>query len=172
MATTAAFWFTLCRGSNCNCPVVNILKTCKEMIRLWNSSFFICFCFDWESIDISHRPVTAQLQLVTDHSLTSRRPVSTDRKHIVVRTVNSCRLVSDQSLTSCKTYHRLIGDHKLIPDGHYGLSDRQSVAMKSDENRLQRGHNYHQIISLSVPLKRARYPGDTIWLSKSRTWQS
>ena len=34
MATIAAFWFTLCRHINCNCLIVNILKTCKEMIRL------------------------------------------------------------------------------------------------------------------------------------------
>ena len=43
MATIAAFWFTLWRHSDCNCPVVNILKTCKEMIRLWKASFLYAF---------------------------------------------------------------------------------------------------------------------------------
>ena len=81
MTTIAAFWFTLCRRSNCNCPVVNILKTCKEMIRLWKVSFL--YAFVWLRID---------QQFVFDQSLLScyqspviHRPVSTDRKSIAVR---------------------------------------------------------------------------------------
>ena len=35
---------------------------------------------------------------------------------IAVSTANSWRKVADQSLTSCKTYRRLIGDHTLIPN--------------------------------------------------------
>ena len=80
LATIAAFWFTLCRGSNCNCPVVNILKTCKETVWLWQASFLYAFVLIENRSTISHRPVTAQLQPVTDHSPTIRRPVSTDRK--------------------------------------------------------------------------------------------
>ena len=91
LATIAAFWFTFCRRSNCNCPVVNILKTCKEMVRLWNVSFLYAFVLIENRSTVSHRPVTAQLQPVTDHSPTIRRQVSTDRKLIAVRTVNSCR---------------------------------------------------------------------------------
>ena len=70
---------------NCNCPVVNILKTYKEMIRLWKASFLYAFVLIENRSTVSHRPVTAQLQPVTDHSPTSRRPVSTDRKPIAVR---------------------------------------------------------------------------------------
>ena len=95
---------------------VNILKTCKEMIWLWKASILYALVLIENRSTVSHRLVTAQLQPVTDHSPTSRRLVSTDRKPIALRMVNSCRLVSNQSLTSCKTYHRLIGDHKLIPD--------------------------------------------------------
>ena len=82
MATIAAFCFTLCRHSNCSCPVVNILKTCKEMVRLWNASFLYAFVLIENRSTFSHWPVTAQLQPVIDHSPTIRRPVSTDRKHI------------------------------------------------------------------------------------------
>ena len=74
MATIAAFCFTLCRRSNCNCPVVNILKTCKEMVRLWNASFLYVFVLIENRSTVSHRPVTAQLQPVTDHS-----PIFVDR---------------------------------------------------------------------------------------------
>ena len=91
MAIIAAFWFTLCRRSNCNCPVVNILKTCKEMVRLWNASFLYAFVLIENRSTVSYRPITAQLQPVTDHSPTIRPQVSTDRKPIAVRTVNSCR---------------------------------------------------------------------------------
>ena len=84
MATIEAFWFTLCRRSNCNCPVVNILKTCKEMIWLWKASFLYAFVLIENQSTVGHRPVTAQLQPVTDHSLTSCRPVSTDHKLITV----------------------------------------------------------------------------------------
>ena len=91
MASIATFWFTLYRRGNCNCPVVNILKTCEEMIRLWQASFLYAFVLIENRSTVSHRPVTAQLQLVTDHSPTIRRPVSTDRKLIAVRTINSCR---------------------------------------------------------------------------------
>ena len=91
MTTIAAFWFILCRRSNCNCPVVNILKTCKEMIRLWKASFLYAFVLTENRSTVSHRQVTTQLQPVTDHSPTSRRPVSTDREPIAVPTANSCR---------------------------------------------------------------------------------
>ena len=37
MATTAGFLFLLCRHSNCNSPAVNILTTCKEIIRFWKA---------------------------------------------------------------------------------------------------------------------------------------
>ena len=59
MAPTAAFWFTLCRRSNCSCPVVNILKTCKEMVQLWKASFSYAFVLieNWSTI-ISHRQST------------------------------------------------------------------------------------------------------------------
>ena len=87
LATIAAFWFTLCRRSNCNCPVVNILKTCKETVRLWKASFLYAFVLIENRSTNSHRPVTAQLQPVTNHSPTIRRQVSTDCKHIAVRTV-------------------------------------------------------------------------------------
>ena len=69
MATIVAFWFTLCRCSNCNCPVVNILKTCKEMIRLWKVSL-LCALF-WLRFD---------RQLVSDQSPLScnQSPIFTD----------------------------------------------------------------------------------------------
>ena len=66
MATIAAFWFTLCRHSDCNCPVVNILKTCKEMIRLWKASFLYTFALIENRSTVSHQPVTAQLQPVAE----------------------------------------------------------------------------------------------------------
>ena len=91
LATIAAFWFILCRHGNCNCPVVNILKTCKETVRLWKAFFLYAFVLIENRSTVSHRPVTAQLQPVTNHSPTIRRPVATDRKHIAVHTVNSCR---------------------------------------------------------------------------------
>ena len=43
VASIATFWFTVYRRSNCNCPVVNVLKTCKEMVRLWKASFLYAF---------------------------------------------------------------------------------------------------------------------------------
>ena len=70
MATIAAFCLSLCRRSNCSCPVVNILKTCKEMVRLWNASFLYAFVFIENRSTVSHRPVSAQLQPVTNHSPT------------------------------------------------------------------------------------------------------
>ena len=84
MATIAAFWFSLCRHSNCNCQHVKILKTCKEMIWLWKASFLYAFVMIENRSTVSH-------QSVTDHSPTRRRPVSTDRKPVAVCTVNSCR---------------------------------------------------------------------------------
>ena len=80
MATIAAFWFTLCRHSNCNCPVVNILKTCKEMTRLWKASFLYIFVLIENRLTVSHQPVTAQLQPVTNHS-----PTSLNRSQIKIR---------------------------------------------------------------------------------------
>ena len=56
-----ALWFTLCRRSNCNCPVVNILKIFKEMVRLWKASFLYAFVLIENRSTVSHRPVTAQL---------------------------------------------------------------------------------------------------------------
>ena len=70
MATIAAFWFTLCRHSNCNCPAVNILKICKEMVWLWKASFLYAFVLIENRSTVSHLPVTAQLQPVTNHSPT------------------------------------------------------------------------------------------------------
>ena len=31
----------LCRRSNCNCPVVNILKTCKEIVDYERRPFYM-----------------------------------------------------------------------------------------------------------------------------------
>ena len=70
MSSTAIFWFTLCRRSNCNSPVVNFLKTCNEMARLWKVSFIYAFVLIENWSTVSHRPLIAQLQSVTDHSPT------------------------------------------------------------------------------------------------------
>ena len=76
LATIAAFWFTLCRCSNCNCAVGNILKTCKETVRLWKASFLYSFVLIENRSAVSHRTVTAQLQSVSDHSPTIRRHIA------------------------------------------------------------------------------------------------
>ena len=64
--TIAASLIILCRRSNCSCPVVNILTT----IRFWKAHF-ICILLS----STSHRPVTGQLQPVTEHSPASHRSV-------------------------------------------------------------------------------------------------
>ena len=146
VSTSTAFAFLLiictpswqqaafCRHSNCNCQVMIILKTCKEMIWLWKASFLYAFVLTENRSTVNHLPVTAQLQPVTDHSPTSHWPVSTDRKPIAIGTINSCWWVSHQSLTSCKTYRRLIGYHKLIPNMCIMVS---TIASQLQWNRTQ-----------------------------------
>ena len=132
--------------------------------RPFYNSFLYAFFLIENRSTVSHRPVTAQLQPVTDHSSTIRRPVSTDRKHIAVRTVNSCQLISDQSLTSCESYRRLIGDHKLIPNmgitvstiaSHCNKIDREQVASRSQlmcDDALSTNRNRWPWLTLSEHL--------------------
>ena len=85
-ASIAIFWFTLCRRSNCNSPVVNTLKTCNEMIRLCKASVLYAFVL------IENR------QLVTDQS-----PLSCNQSPIIHR------LFADRSqqIASLSPYVRL-----------------------------------------------------------------
>ena len=58
--------FATSAQTDCNCPVVNILKTCKEMIWIWKASFLYAFVLIENRSTVSYRPVTPQLQPVTD----------------------------------------------------------------------------------------------------------
>ena len=90
MTTIAAFWFTLCSKDTATVQLLAFWKL-KEMVRLWKASFLYAFVLTENWSTVSHRPVTAKLQPVTDHSLTIRWPISIDHKPFAKRTVNSCR---------------------------------------------------------------------------------
>ena len=71
MALIATSWFTLYRRSNCNCPLVNILKTCNKMVRLWKASFLYAFVLIENRSKVSHhRSVATSHRSFTDYSQT------------------------------------------------------------------------------------------------------
>ena len=62
--------------SICNCPAVNILITCREIIQFWKAYFLYAFCFDWFWLVVNR-------QLVTDQSPHSCNQSTNIRQQIV-----------------------------------------------------------------------------------------
>ena len=79
-------------GINCSVLIYSLQAHLQRNGSIMKGFRFIyAFVLIENRSTVSHRPVTAHLQPVTDHSPTIRRPVSTDRKPFAVRTVNSWR---------------------------------------------------------------------------------
>ena len=79
----------------------------------------------------SHRPVSVQLQSVTEDTPTRHRLLSNGYKTIAVSTAKNCRSIDDKLQNLSPT------DRRSFPYSRYGqkLVDRQSVAMKSIAKR-------------------------------------
>ena len=92
------FYLLFAGAATATVQLLTFWKLAKKWFDYERRPFYMLLF--WLRID--WQLVTAQLQPVTDHSPTIRRPISTACKPISVRIVNSCRQVSDQSLKVAK----------------------------------------------------------------------
>ena len=101
--------------SICNCPAVNILITCREIIQFWKAYFLYAFCFDWWSVanwsPTSHRTVAIS-QRTFANKLQAYRHIYRSELPI------SCRSIADKlqnlSQVNQRSYHNSRYGHKMV----------------------------------------------------------
>ena len=122
--------------------------TWRQIIRFWKATFLCAFFID-DWLATSQRPVSIQLQPVSEDLPTNHRSFSNSYKTTAVSTVNTYRKVANQSLTSCKTYRRSYPYSKY---GHKMVALVSAIASQWQWNqsakRSYRGRNVCVTVAL------------------------